>query len=306
MAKNLVGLFDDRGTAQSAVQDLISAGISRDRISVVSNDGTSSAEDGVTVGTGNLGSEGFASGLGSGALVGGAAGLLIGMGFTVLPIAGILLAGPIAGLIAGAATGAATGGVLGGLIGLGIPEEHAHAYAEGVRRGGTLVAVQAGDDESRIRDVLNRDGAIDIESRGEAYRSQGWTGYDPDAKPYTGAEIVAERNRYATPINNDWNDTAEAPAPSADATYDDTDYRTHFGSLNPGGNYESYAPAYLYGRQLANDPTYGGATDWAEDDVRAGWEAHHPNTWESMKDSVRYAYDRARGVQSPNDRATLR
>jgi hypothetical protein len=29
--------------------------------------------------------------------------------------------------------------------------------------------------------------------------------------------------------------------------------------------------------------------------VRRGWEAQHPGTWERFKDSIRYAWDRARG-----------
>ena len=43
--------------------------------------------------------------------------------------------------LAGAGIGAAAGGLLGALTGMGIPEEEAHVYAEGVRRGGTLVTV---------------------------------------------------------------------------------------------------------------------------------------------------------------------
>ena len=220
MASTLVGLFDDRDAAQGAVSDLISAGVSRDQISVIANDasGTTATYDA----EGNLAAEGAASGISSGAVVGGIAGLLIGAGFTVLPIAGFLLAGPVAGLIAGAAAGAATGGILGGLIGLGIPEEHAELYAEGVRRGGTLVTVHTDEsNEDRLRDILDRDGAADIETRAADWKSRGYTGYDKNAKAYTDAEITDERTRYATPINSDWNDTTNAPAPSTDRTYAD-------------------------------------------------------------------------------------
>ena len=211
MASTLVGLFDDRDAAQHAVSDLVSAGVSRDKISVVANDGSGGTATHSVDSDGNLAASGAASGISSGAVVGGIAGLLIGAGFTVLPIAGFLLAGPIAGLLAGAATGAATGGVIGGLIGIGIPKEHAELYAEGVRRGGTLVTVQAdSSDEDRIRDILDRDGAADIEERGATWKSQGFTGYDENAKPYTDTEYTTERATYAAP--------AAAPTSTATAT----------------------------------------------------------------------------------------
>jgi uncharacterized protein (TIGR02271 family) len=141
------------------------------------------------------------TGLASGAVVGGLIGLLVGAGFTVVPVAGIVLAGPIAGAIAGAATGAAAGGILGALVGMGIPKEHADVYAEGVRRGGTLVTVQAANDseEARARDILDRDGAVDIEERGAAYRAEGFKEYNPQAKPLTAVEAQAERERWRNP-----------------------------------------------------------------------------------------------------------
>ena len=326
MANNLVGLFDDRSTAQGAVQDLISSGIDRNRVSIVASDDRGGATTMAVDESGNIASEGAASGATSGAVVGGVAGLLIGAGFTFLPFAGFLLAGPIAGLLSGAIAGAATGGVLGGLIGLGIPHETAELYAEGIRRGGTLVTVQAeADEETSVRRILNRDGAIDIDRRSSDWRNRGYTAYDEKAKPYTDAEIADERTRYATPLNSDWNDTANAPAPSVDATYarandvagsevgtvtpstgyadpmstpdwnDETVHRTHFEETNPGGDYERHAPAYAYGRDLANDPTYGGS-DWDANEprYRDQWEGRNPGTWNEFKASVRNGYDRAK------------
>lgn len=209
MANTLVGLFDDRSSAEGAVQDLLTAGIGRDQISVVANNESGETQTHSIDEHGNMAAEGAASGATSGALVGGIAGLLIGAGFTVLPFAGVLLAGPIAGLITGAMAGAATGGILGGLIGLGIPEEHAEVYAEGVRRGGTLVTVQADDaNTDRIRQILDRDGAVDIEERGSQYRASGFTNYDAKAKPFTPEEAMAERTQYSAPTT--------APAPALD------------------------------------------------------------------------------------------
>lgn len=196
MPSTIVGLFDDRNDAHNAVMDLMSAGFSRDRISLVAADPSGEYQKYVVDKEGNLAGEGAAAGLTSGAVVGGLIGVLIGTGAIFFPPAGVFLAGPFAGLIAGAAAGAATGGILGGLIGLGIPKEHADVYAEGVRRGGTLVTVTADESEAeRVRTLLDRDGAVNVESRGAYYRSQGFAGYDSNSKPYTEDEYQAERDR---------------------------------------------------------------------------------------------------------------
>ena len=195
MANTVVGLFDDANDAHGAVKDLMAAGYTKDAISLVATDPKGEYQKYQVDAEGNLAGEGAASGLTSGAVVGGLLGLLIGSGAILFPPAGLLVAGPVAGLLAGAAAGAATGGVLGGLIGLGIPKEHAETYAEGVRRGGTLVTVTVAEGETdRVRDLLDRDGAVDIEHRQSYYRSRGYSGYQTDAKPLNDEERARERD----------------------------------------------------------------------------------------------------------------
>jgi hypothetical protein len=56
----------------------------------------------------------------------------------------------------GAVGGSAAGGILGGLVGSGISKDHAEVYAEGVRRGGSLVTVRTTDEEvARVGAILN-------------------------------------------------------------------------------------------------------------------------------------------------------
>jgi uncharacterized protein (TIGR02271 family) len=78
----------------------------------------------------------------------------------------------------------------------------------------------------------------------------------------------------------------------------DADYRSHFQTTaaNSGYTYDQYAPIYRYGYTLANDTQYRNR-DWAniESDARTRWEARNPGTWEEFKDSVRYAWEKARG-----------
>ena len=47
----------------------------------------------------------------------------------------------------------------------GVPRTDAHAYAEGVRRGGSLVAVECDDDEvDRVIGILDDDGVLDLDA----------------------------------------------------------------------------------------------------------------------------------------------
>jgi len=85
-------------------------------------------------------------------------------------------------------------------VDLGIPEEQAHYYAEGIRRGGSLVTVRASDrDTNRAHDIMDRYNPVNIEERAAAWRDEGWKGYDVKAKPYTVKQITQERARYFTP-----------------------------------------------------------------------------------------------------------
>jgi hypothetical protein len=71
-----------------------------------------------------------------------------------------------------------TGGPIAGLVACGVPEVDAHILAEGIRRGGTIVAVKA-DDEMEAEQaalIMSRHGAVDIQACGEGWRSQGWSG----------------------------------------------------------------------------------------------------------------------------------
>ena len=71
-----------------------------------------------------------------------------------------------------------SGGPVTGLVACGVPEGEAHVLAEGVRRGGAIVAVKA-DDEMEAEQaalLMNRHGAVDVEACATGWRSQGWSG----------------------------------------------------------------------------------------------------------------------------------
>ena len=69
----------------------------------------------------------------------------------------------------------------------GVPRSDAHAYAEGVRRGGALVAVECNDGEvERVVDILDDDGVLDLDEQQTSWRSEGWQGYDASTSGTTG------------------------------------------------------------------------------------------------------------------------
>ena len=194
--KTVTGLFDDYSDARAAVSALEARGIPSDDISIVSNNA-----DGRYEGESNA-AEGAGTGAGIGAAVGGIGGLLTGLGIMAIPGVGpVVAAGWLAATAAGAAAGAVAGGAAGGLIGAltnsGVPEENAHVYAEGVRRGGTLVTARVADDlYTEAESILRQSNWVDPVERRAGYNEQGWTRFDDTLPPYGPAEIEQERLRY--------------------------------------------------------------------------------------------------------------
>src|SRR5215469_6682576 len=197
MTQTVTALYDTYDSAVSAVNALEAWGVAPSDISIVSNNvdnrynkdrRTDTAED-------------AGKGAGIGAAVGGVGGLLTGLGLLAIPgvgpvVAAGWLAAPAAGVVTGAVVGGAAGGLVGALTGAGVPERDANFYAEGVRRGGTLVTARVDDARAAMaQEILQRYKAVDPTLRGAAYRESGWTSFDPNAPAYTAEQVAAERRR---------------------------------------------------------------------------------------------------------------
>ena len=92
---------------------------------------------------------------------------------------------------------AGAGGIVGALTNSGVSKEEAEVYAEGVRRGGTLVSVKVADDKATVaRAAIDIVAYVDIGVRQAAYREAGWNHFDETAAPYSDPEIKAERARW--------------------------------------------------------------------------------------------------------------
>ena len=85
---------------------------------------------------------------------------------------------------------------------LDVPEDDAHLYAEGVRRGGTLLIGEVSDDNmERALAIIERSSPVDLDERGEHYRTAGWSRYDAGAD-YTVEQAAEERSRYGTGLRS--------------------------------------------------------------------------------------------------------
>jgi uncharacterized membrane protein len=100
------------------------------------------------------------------------------------------LAATAVGAVGGAVVGGAAGGIVGALTDSGVPENDAHVYAEGVRRGGALVTAKVDDQLlAQAERILGQTKAVNLEERRGEYEADGWTGFDADADNYSSNEI---------------------------------------------------------------------------------------------------------------------
>jgi hypothetical protein len=203
MTITLSRLYDNYSDAQRAVTSLESAGVPHSDLSIVANNSDNWYSTDKKVDRDRDGvddrAEGAATGAGLGAGLGGAAGLLAGLGLLAIPGLGpVVAAGWLASTALGAVAGGATGGVVGALTQAGVSDEEAPLYAEGVRRGGTLVSARVPDaDRARYEAILNQS-AVNLRDRSAAWQKAGWKSYDPSAQPYGADEVRRERQLYGT------------------------------------------------------------------------------------------------------------
>jgi hypothetical protein len=181
MTRTIVAIYDDIAVARQVVEDLVNAEFSRSSISLITNDANNHyshyldedyipRDDAVTA----------AEGAGFGAVVGGLTGILAGLAALTIPGIGLVIAaGPILAGLTGIIAGAVTGGIVGALVKSGVPEDEAPYYAEGIRRGGTLVSVETSD-TLHAEDIMNRYGSTNIHERINLWRQAGWKGFEPE------------------------------------------------------------------------------------------------------------------------------
>jgi hypothetical protein len=154
-------------------------------------------------------------------------------------------------------------------------EDRAH-YRQAWDEGRCIVSVDADErDQSRIADVMDRHDASDIDTQ--------------ERSSYARARV------YARPVDT----SVRGYGDQRGYEYSDDEYRRHWQTnfASEGGDYDTYAPAYRYGTEMAADPRYRGRNwDDVEMDLRSDYERHYPDSaWERMKSAVRHGWDSIMG-----------
>jgi hypothetical protein len=217
MTVTISRLYDSYASASRAVGELEALGIPHSDISIVASNAdnwyategkgrTTTTRPGAARTTAKLDrdgdgvddrAEGAATGGGIGAALGGAAGVLAGLGLMAIPGVGpVVAAGWLVAMLTGAAAGGLAGGLIGALTQAGVSREDANVYAEGVRRGGTMVTARVPDGERALCEAILNRSSVDIRDRETAYRRSGWSHFDTNASPYTNDQAQRERETY--------------------------------------------------------------------------------------------------------------
>lgn len=170
MTKTVVALYDSVSDAETVSTELSSAGFTDTEVVDNSSSGTDRAAW--------SGNEVTDSSLAAGA-----------PGIVGTPL------GAMAGSDASSTSSAVSEGIMGRLRRAGVPEDDSHVYAEGVRRGGSLVIARLADDNvDRGLEIMSNYRPVDIDERGSQWRTEGWSKYDESAGPYTGSGLTEAAN----------------------------------------------------------------------------------------------------------------
>src|SRR5690242_15805535 len=158
MAKFITAAFHDRLAASEAFNRLVAAGWAPAEISVLVGDHAAGRHFGVKEKT--KAPEGAATGAALGGALGAVVAGLAAVGSIVIPVLGLLAAGPIVAALAGAGAGGAAGGLRGGLRGATRPE-HEAKLVKSLEVGHILLAVPAEKHElaERAKKILEACGA---------------------------------------------------------------------------------------------------------------------------------------------------
>lgn len=220
----VAGIFNTQAEAEHAVEALRTAGVSEDRVSLLTP-GTSQQQldDVPTTETEQPGMGKAVGGVVGGAL-GIAGGLQLGAAAASLLVPGV---GPVlaAGLVGaallgagGAATGLAAGGALEESMATGLPHDELFVYEDALRHGRSVVLVVADDEVVKgiARDLFAEAGAESV----DAARDNWWVGLrDAEEADYTvdGGDFGADEPVYRRGFEASLHPQARARTYEADA-----------------------------------------------------------------------------------------
>lgn len=169
MKKAIIGIVDTQAQAENVVQRLQHAGFGTKDISLLFPDVKATKAFAHEQNT--KAPEGAVAGVSVGGVVGGALGVLAGIGALAIPGLGpFIAAGPIMAGLSGMAAGAAVGGLSGALVGMGVPELEAKMYEGKLKEGNILMSVHTDSSEERAKaaNIFREAGVKHVSSQSEA------------------------------------------------------------------------------------------------------------------------------------------
>lgn len=173
-------LYDDHAQARRAVEELENADFSSNEVSLVAR-----AEDG-TLTNEPTDVSGAATGAEIGGVAGAGAGILAALGMLAIPgIGPVVAAGMLATTLVTATGGAVAGGLIGALTDYGVDPADADIYAEGIRRGSSLVTVRTSEDRWQEADaILRRLAPVNTANRRDENAESGWRQAESETEKY--------------------------------------------------------------------------------------------------------------------------
>ena len=159
---NIAGIFDSAPLANQAIASLLSAGLTKDDLSLVMSDKAKSHFSSATKDTGDRTIVDSAIGAGTGGVLGALLAGLTTVGAVLIPGAQLLVVGPLVAMLSGVGAGAALGGLAGALSAVGISAAESAKYSDEIHAGKAVVIAHTKDDAQTMaaRAVLMNEGAV--------------------------------------------------------------------------------------------------------------------------------------------------
>jgi hypothetical protein len=164
--KFVAGIFTSRDAAERTAQRLVSSGMPRDHLALLTPGTDPRRLASMPIDDGEAPGTGAVIGAVAGGATGAAAGLPIGAALSlVVPGVGPIIAFGILGAALFGAAGAALGNKLETTLTLGVPRDDLFVFEHALRTGNSVVVALAEDEAvaQRARQVLTEEGAIDMQ-----------------------------------------------------------------------------------------------------------------------------------------------
>ena len=151
--KFIATLFTSPKVSEDIYEGLLAAGYAKEDITLIMPEETrntyfpNNRDNTPVTDLGNRSLEGVVIGATIGGSIGALAAAVAAAGTTAFfPGLGVVLAGALAAAFAGVAAG----GLVGALVGVGIPDDQATLFEEGLKKGGVIIGIHAISEEERI------------------------------------------------------------------------------------------------------------------------------------------------------------